>query len=84
MAPLHMANPVTDTPIVTEENRAYAGHTSQHHAEIAADDEEYICMKNTDTPTQLHPSIGKFSVCVLVNHNFCRFILTPYNYSCSN
>ena len=56
MVPLQLANPMTDVPIVTEDNQAYGRHT--RHAEIAAEDEEYVHMNSAEAPIQPHPSIG--------------------------
>ena len=56
MAPLQLANPMTDAPIVTEHNQAYGRHT--RHAEIAAEDDEYVHMNSPEAPIQPQPSIG--------------------------
>ena len=50
MRPLQLANPVTDTPIVTEGNQAYGICT--RHAETAAEDEEYIHMNSAEATIQ--------------------------------
>ena len=83
MRPLQLDNPMTDAPIVTEDNQAY-GRCTRHaeivtednqaygrgtrHAETAAEDEEYIHMTSAEAPIQQQPSIG---IILYVNWSTC-------------
>lgn len=66
MRPLQLANPMTDTPIVSERNQAYGRGT--RHAETAAEDEAYIHMNSAIQP-RAQPSIG---MSTSATPTFCR------------